>query len=303
MKKILILGGSYFVGRVFTILAGRTGEFDMTVVNRGKYKFGRPELCREFFLDRHDKKALSELPAESYDAVIDFCAYEPGDISSVLECCPIKTKQYIYISTASVYSVSAPLPVTEASPLETRFGEDENSLYVKKKLLLEDELRLSSEKAGCTYTVFRPAFIYGPFNYAPREPLYFQHIIKNAPIPHPSDSTARFSFIYVKDIARILMKAVGNEKAVNEVFNLAGPEEVTYERFMEIIEKANGAPVLKELKPSLEIMRSGFPLPFPLDHDELYDGSKAADAFDEGYTPFESSLIDAYNVYMSAMRG
>lgn len=40
MKNILILGGSYFVGRVFTIMAASAGHA-LTLINRGRFSMER----------------------------------------------------------------------------------------------------------------------------------------------------------------------------------------------------------------------------------------------------------------------
>ena len=37
MKEILVLGGSYFAGRVFSMLASREKDVQLHVVNRGRY--------------------------------------------------------------------------------------------------------------------------------------------------------------------------------------------------------------------------------------------------------------------------
>ena len=75
--KILVIGGSYFVGRVLTIVASK--EHELTLINRGKYsmeQFG----VKEYVADRHDLSKIEALPAEEYDVVVDLCAYNPTDI-------------------------------------------------------------------------------------------------------------------------------------------------------------------------------------------------------------------------------
>ena len=64
--KVLVIGGSYFLGRIFCTLASRTGEFDLTLVNRGRYPMTHLPGLREYHCDRHDPLALSRLP-ESLD--------------------------------------------------------------------------------------------------------------------------------------------------------------------------------------------------------------------------------------------
>ena len=302
MKKILCIGGSYFMGRVFAILASRTNEYDITVLNRGTYKLNL-ENVSQIHIDRHNTGMVRGIvPCDTYDAIIDFCAYDPGDISSFTGSMLTKTRQYIYISTASVYAPDAPAPVSEIAPVATRFGTDPNSVYVENKLKLEDELRTVCEYRGEPWTIIRPAFVYGPFNYAPREPLYFQHILQGKPIPHPTDATARFSFVYVKDIARMLMAAIGDSRAYNEVFNLAGPEAITYDSFLAELEKAHGGKVDILPMSCAELAEKQLELPFPTRYDELYDGSKICRLLNVEYTPFETAFKETYDIYMKAFR-
>lgn len=309
MYKVLVIGGSYFMGRVFNILASRTGKYDIRVINRGRYTLNLENVV-EMHFDRHNTAMIRGIvPDDNYDAIIDFCAYEPGDIYNFVGSMLNKPSQYIYISTASVYDPYAPAPVNENSPVATRFGTDENSVYVEKKLKLEEELKYTCEHTvwrnmrNMAYTILRPTFVYGPFNYAPREPMYFQNIIKGNPIPHPTDAAAKFQFVYVKDIARMIMAAIGNEKAYNQIFNLAAPDELDYNSFLAELEKANGGKVDIIPMTCAEIAQQQVPLPFPMQYDELYDGSKIVDTLGVGYTPFTDAFKETFDIYMKAMRG
>lgn len=302
MKKILCIGGSYFMGRVFNIMASRSGEYEIVVLNRGRYELKLDNVTQIHF-DRHNTSMVRGIvPADTFDAIVDFCAYEPGDIRSFTDSMLTKTRQYIYISTASVYDPYAPAPVAETAPVATRFGTDENSVYVHKKLLLEEELKDVCAKKGFAWTIMRPSFVFGPFNYAPREPMYFQNIIKGAPIPQPTDATARFQFVYVKDVARMLMAAIGNGRAYDEVFNLSAPEQLDYASFMAELEKAHGGKVETIPMTCAEIAEKQIPLPFPMKYDELYDGSKASRLLGVDYTPFSDAFKETHDIYMRAFQ-
>lgn len=96
MKNILILGGSYFVGRVFTIMAASAGHA-LTLINRGRFSMERYGTKEELHFDRHDVQALRSMSAQHYDAVVDFCGYEPGDVCTVVENLPGTIGQYIFL--------------------------------------------------------------------------------------------------------------------------------------------------------------------------------------------------------------
>ena len=303
LKKVLVLGGSYFVGRVFNILASRSNEFEIVVVNRGTYEL-KLDNVSQVHIDRHSGAMIRGIvPADTFDTIIDFCAYEPGDIAGFTSSMLCKTKQYIYISTSSVYDPYAPTPVAETAKEADFFGEDENGVYVAKKLKLEAELKEAARNCGFSWTIFRPSFIYGPFNYAPREPMYFQNLLKGMPIPHPTDATARFNMVYVKDVARMVMAACANERAYNEVINLAGPDELSYDSFLAALEKNWGKKIETRPVTCAQAAAEQIPLPFPLQFDELYDGKKAERLLGEHYTPFDEAFAETYRIYMKAMGG
>ena len=132
-QRILVLGGSYFAGRVFTMVAHPT--CDLTLLNRGRYSMDRYPV-KEIHCDRHDAAALGNLPPADYDAVVDFCAYNPGDIRSFADGARITFKKYVYISTADVYDRTAPQPWTEATPIGTYFGKGPESEYLAGKAAL-----------------------------------------------------------------------------------------------------------------------------------------------------------------------
>ena len=51
MKNILVIGGSYFVGRVFVLEMLEKKEYAIHLMNRGNNPFNRPEIT-EHFCDR-----------------------------------------------------------------------------------------------------------------------------------------------------------------------------------------------------------------------------------------------------------
>ena len=298
MKNVLVIGGSVFTGRVFSILASRSGDFNIHVVNRGNHPLDL-ERVTQYKCDRHDPGMIARLiPDISYDALVDFCAYNPGEIESIIRATDNRIKQYIFFSTASVYIPSEGF-LTESAPI---FDASVHSFdvvddYINKKIDLERELIEACAGAGIKYTILRPTFIYGPFNYAPRESFFIELIAKKQPVPVPADASARFNFVYVMDIADALMRCIGNEKAYNEIFNLAGPEAVSYQRLISEFERCNGGLFETRDVTIAQVDDEMIPLPFPLTGDTLVDGGKFAQAFEFAYTPISEGLEKTYRIF------
>lgn len=297
MKKVLVIGGSYFVGRVFVLLSARSEMYELHVLNRGSHPF-RLNTITQHVSDRHDAAGLrSVLPEAGWDAVVDFCAYEPGDCESLLAALPGAVRQYILISTCSVYGADASSPKGEDAALTRRTGDDPGTVYARNKILLEEEAAKACAAKGCALTLFRPTIIYGPFNYAPRESYYFDLMLRNEAVPHPVDASGRFSFVYVKDVAAFLGKSIGNEAAFNETFNLAAPEAVDYASLLALLERTGGRkPLIREVTVS-QVAAGNIPLPFSLDADELFSGHKAARILGHAYTSLDAGMKESFESY------
>ncbi len=299
-KQVMVIGGSYFAGRVFSILSSRGEDFHLHVVNRGRFPLNLPNIT-EYKCDRHDEETLKNLFPEDlvFDAVVDYCAYEPLDISTIFDMLPGKFKQYIVFSTASVYDQTQSRPKTEEDGYSTNFPDDAVGQYMFKKCLLEIELEQEAEKAGIPFTILRPTYIYGPYNYAPRESYYVQRIMQGLAVPVPKDSKSTFNFVYVTDTADAARLCIGDERAYNMVFNLACGENISYEDYMKELVVCNGKPFLTREVTVEDVIAQNIPLPFPLDNDELYSGELFAKTFDYKYTPFEVGMPKAFNAFKS----
>ena len=300
MKNVLVIGGSVFTGRVFSIQSSKNGGFNLHVVNRGNYPL-ELEHVTTYKCNRHSPRMIARLvPDICYDALVDFCAYEPGEIKSVIEALGCRIKQYIFFSTASVYVPSHGF-VGEDTPIISppSLDGDATSDYIQSKIKLEEELISACEKAGIKYTILRPTFIYGPFNYAPRESYFIERIARKRPVPVPIDAQSRFNFVYVLDIAAALIECIGDYRAYNTVFNLAGTEALTYPQMISDFERYNSGPFETLGVTVAQAEEEQIPLPFPLSDDVLVDGKKFADTFEFEYTPFSEGMEKTFKVFYS----
>ena len=294
MKKILILGGSYFTGRIFCMYAAREKLADITVINRGRYKLNLPNV-RELVCDRHSAALGSMIGDEKFDAAIDFCAYSKNDISSVLEAFPGKIGHYIYFSTASVCRPEKGY-LDENAAVWYNTPEGETGDYIRGKILLEEEIKEACGKNGIPFTIFRPSFIYGPFNYAPRESELIREIAQKGRLTLPTDSDSRMSFVYVTDVAVAAMRAAGNCVAYGETFNLAAPETVDYKTLYDVLRKVGGVFDVSGMTEK-EIAGRGIVMPFPLTGDFLYDGRKASEKLGFEYSGLIRGMGLTFNAF------
>lgn len=293
--KILIIGGTYFLGKHFTDLA--ITQHEIYLLNRGTNPQNDPRIT-EFHMDRHDTKKLAEISNVHFDVIVDFCAYSENDIRLLFEHLNATFDQYIFISTCDVYRRNTMRYMDENSELENRNFGGEAGDYISGKVALEKELSDCCKKYNVCYTSIRPAFIYGPDNYAPREGIYFTWIKNAGQIIQPSDATGEFQMVYVDDVARAILAACQNPLACNRAYNLCNPQMLNYTSFANILKNATGVDFQEITLPITAILEKGIPLPFPLTHEEsqYYTGT-AVKELGICYTPIEKGMAETFQQF------
>lgn len=288
------------MGRIFIEELIKKGGYAIYAVNRGSIPI-RKEQVQEITCDRHDLARMREvLPPLHWCAVIDFCAYTPDDIAGTLSVLTAEQlDQYIYISTASVYAPTWDFPIREDAPKLTAPQAElgEYAEYGYNKWLAEVELRDRSARQNIAHTCLRPAFIYGKYNYAPRESYFFDLIVKEEKIIIPADGLALFSFVSVWDVAHIIIGCLENKAAFNREFNAASGELISYRRLVQVLKAVTAKRLDVETLDIDEINRRQIPLPFPLDEHLIYDGSGVQSIMDFSYTPFLSGMKETFRYY------
>jgi nucleoside-diphosphate-sugar epimerase len=277
--KILVIGGSYFLGRVFVMCA--TPDHEVTVINRGTYSV-EALGAKQIKGDRKDITLWKGI-TEDYDVIVDFCAYSKGDIATVLSNISSRIKHYIFISTVDVYEHGSFNPKNEEYRYETREILGETGDYIRGKIALENELKSECATRNIKYTILRPSIIYGPFNYAPRESVYIQLIVQNNLLPHIIDTKGKFQLVYVKDVANAILKCLANDKAYDNIYNISGDEILDYE-----------IPMTVQTAESQSL-----PLPFPLTEmeAEIADNSRSKADLMINYTPITEGMAKTYNAF------
>jgi 2'-hydroxyisoflavone reductase len=301
VKNVLVIGGSYFVGRVFVEELAKIPGHAIYVMNRGNVLLGIGGVT-EIRCDRHDADAVcGAIPSLMWSAVVDFCAYEPQDVSLMMSAIPSHAiGQYILISTASVYRKTSELPVCEgaltvAGPQPGLHGE-----YAYRKLLAEEELKRRCREGDIPWTILRPSFIYGKYNYAPRESYFFDLLQEGKTVILPDNDLVLFTVVAVGDVARAIIRCIGDRDACAQAFNLSGDDLVSYPRLMEVLRIVTGANPRIESMSVGEILEQGIPLPFPLDEHLVYSGARITKVMGFFYTSFLEGMREAYAWYSRA---
>jgi len=107
------------------------------------------------------------------------------------------------------------------SALGTRPGA--KSAYHRTKWEAEELVR-----AGCIpFTILRPSLIYGPGD---QFTIRLSEMIRLAPIlPIIGSGTSKIQPVYIDDVIACIEKAVTSNSYLNEIYEIGGPEQLTYE--------------------------------------------------------------------------
>ena len=231
MKKILIMGGNQFVGKEI-VKKFLEKDYIVYVINRGM----RKNIEGVVFL-KADRNNLVEieniLKGIEVDIIIDVSAYTEEQVDILHKVMRNKFKQYILISSASVYNNIESTPVNE----ESQTGE--NLVwgdYAKNKYLAEKKTIENSKLYDFKYTIFRPFYIYGIGNNLDRENYFFSRIKYNLPVFIPSKNNI-IQFGYIEDLVLAIESSIENSDFYNQIFNISGDEYVTMSEFAEICGK------------------------------------------------------------------
>ncbi len=235
--KVLFIGGTGTISTAVSQLAVDSG-IDLYLFNRGINSEFIPNGASVITCDINDfEKAKSLLDEHNFDVVVDWIAFSPSDIERDINLFKGKTKQFIFISSASVYQ--KPLEhylITESTPILNPFWE-----YARNKISSENRLRDEYSKSGFPYTIVRPSFTYGVTlipaivtnNKMPM--TLIDRIRSGKKIIVPGDGTSLWVMTHNSDFAKGFVGLLGNKDAIGEVFHITSDEVLTWERIINTI--------------------------------------------------------------------
>jgi 2'-hydroxyisoflavone reductase len=223
-KSILILGGTGFLGPHVVTAALARGH-KVTLFNRGKT---RPALfpdVEKLHGDRDGK--LDALKGRQWDAVVDPSGYVPRIVKMSAELLAPNVKQYIFISTVSVYAPGAPLGADETAATEAI--ADPTSEDIKGNNFRNyGALKALSEKAAeaampSRVTNVRPGLIIGPGDPTGRFTHWPWRMSEGGEVLCPGDGTTPVQYIDGRDLGEWLVHLVENNTV--GTMNALGPDK------------------------------------------------------------------------------
>ncbi|MGE5386132.1 MAG: complex I NDUFA9 subunit family protein [Betaproteobacteria bacterium] len=227
LKKILLIGGSGFVG---TVIANRLSELgiDVTVPTRrserGKGVLLLPNV-RLVQADVHDPEILAGL-MRGHDAIINLVGIlHGGDFNKVHAALPKKI-----IAACEATGVRRLLHMSAL-----KAATDAPSRYLATKG--EGERAVLAAQGALDVTVFRPSVIFGAGD---SFLCTFARLLKYLPLFPLGHGRARFQPVWVGDVAEAFIAAIANPATFGQAYDLCGPKVYTLRELVEYTAALSG---------------------------------------------------------------
>lgn len=231
MNKILVLGGTYFVGK-YIVKRLLEDNFDVFILNRGTKAGSFGDKVTEIHCDRENfKDVQTKLADMTFDYVIDVSGLNVNQVHisyKVLK--NINIKRYIFISSSAVYVVSNYIPISEDynKGVNDYWGD-----YGINKLEAEKFLLDKNKTLGFPTTILRPPYIYGEGNNIYREGFIFDRATQNRPIILPNEGSTVIHFIHIEDLYCTITSLIENKSCIGEVYNVGNTIGITFRGWIE----------------------------------------------------------------------
>lgn len=283
--KILFIGGTGVISSSCSELCVERG-YELYLLNRGTSFRKPPYKANVLTADINDINSVRNVIANhQFDSVVDWIAFNENDVKRHYELFKGKTKQYIFISSASAYhKPPVKLPITEDVPLVNPFWK-----YSQAKIDCEKFLLNKFHKENFPVTICRPSHTYDKTKPALRMGYLPFHRMKNGKkiIIH-GDGNTLWTLTHTKDFAKGFIGLIGRPATTGEAYHITSDKTITWNQIAEILaQKSN-----YELKP----------IHIPIDFIAKYDKDWGAELYgDKAYdTYFDNSKIKSIVTDFSA---
>ena len=242
--KILFIGGTGTISMAITRLLAKQGH-DLYLLNRGTRNDEIPSGVKTIIADiSNEEETAKKLEGMTFDCVGEFIGFVPEQLQRDFRLFKDKTRQFIYISSASAYQKPPKgYVITEETPLENPYWE-----YSRNKIACEKLLMDLYRNEGFPVTIVRPSHTYDERSV----PLgvhgswqVVKRIKEGKPVIIHGDGTSLWTITHNSDFAKAYVGLIGNPKAIGEAFQITTDESVSWNEIYGAIAEALGV----ELKP------------------------------------------------------
>ena len=243
MKKVLFIGGTGTISTAITRSVAASGEWELYLLNRGKRQEAVPEGVRQIVADIHDEADVAvKIEGMRFDCVCEFIGFVPSDVERDWRLFRGKTRQYMYISSASAYQKpAANYLVNEGTPLANPYWQ-----YSRDKIACEEFLMEKYRTEGYPVTIIRPSHTYderklptgvhgaiGSWQVAKR-------LLEGKAVIVQGDGSSLWTMTHNSDFSKGFIGLMGNAHAIGNAFQITSDETLTWNQIYESLARALG---------------------------------------------------------------
>lgn len=246
--KILIIGGTGTISSAITRQLASDGH-DLWLLNRGNRSAEIPHNVKLITgdINEHTEEVVGKLGNETFDAVCEFIGFLPEQVARDIRIFSGRTRQYVFISSASAYNKPARQHViTEGTTLANPYWQ-----YSRDKIACEELLMRAYRESGFPVTIVRPSHTYCErsvpvgIHGAKGSWQVLKRMVMGKPVIVHGDGSSLWTMTWNEDFAKGFIGLLGNPHAIGEAFHITSDESLTWNQIYQSIADAMGA----EFKP------------------------------------------------------
>ena len=240
--RILIIGGTGTISSAITRQLAASGQ-DLWLLNRGTRKQEVPAGVKQIVADISNEEEVKRLLGDvQFDAVCEFIGFVPEQVERDIRLFKGRTRQYVYISSASAYNKPAANHViTEGTTLANPYWE-----YSRNKIACEELLMKEYRENAFPVTIVRPSHTYCERSvpvsvHGPKGSWQvLKRMIDGKPVVVQGDGSSLWTLTWNEDFARGFIGLLGNPKAIGEAFQIMSDESLTWNQVYKCVADALG---------------------------------------------------------------
>ena len=240
--RILIIGGTGTISSAITRQLAASGQ-DLWLLNRGTRKQEVPAGVKQIVADISNEEEVKRLLGDmQFDAVCEFIGFVPEQVERDIRLFKGRTRQYVYISSASAYNKPASNHViNEGTTLANPYWE-----YSRNKIACEELLMKEYRENAFPVTIVRPSHTYCersvPVSVHGLKGSWqvLKRMIDGKPVVVQGDGSSLWTLTWNEDFARGFIGLLGNPKAIGEAFQIMSDESLTWNQVYKCVADALG---------------------------------------------------------------
>lgn len=245
--RILFIGGTGTISSAITQQLAAT-EHELWLLNRGNRKAEVPANVKQIVADINDEEAvLKQIGDMQFDSVCDFIGFVPAQVERDYRLFAGRTRQYIYISSASAYNKPARnYIINEGTTLANPHWQ-----YSRDKIACEELLMKHYREDGFPVTIVRPSHTYCERGvptsvHGPKGSWQvLKRMMEGKQVIVHGDGSSLWTMTWNGDFAKGFIGLLGNPHAIGEAFQIMSDESLTWNQIYQAVADALGV----EFKP------------------------------------------------------